>query len=433
MQAVPVLGAKRRLGFVQAVSVGLGNIIGAGIFVMAGASINASGPGALLAFGITAVLAVTVGLNTAELSSKYPGLEGGVYSFSKETLGDTMGFLVGWFRLIAYAVSGAAVALGFSGYLAGAGVPAYLYYPSAVALILALTFIELGGLKLASQMEVGLVLIKLTGLGVLVAFILTFGSFKPANFTPLLPYGGLGLLTAANIAFFAYSGFNTIATLTPEVNDGERVVPRAIIASIVVSTILYVLVVFSLLFALNWRSYGVSSNPLSVALTSMGAPSAVSYTIDFAALAATFAVTLSLLIAGSRTTKQMGEDGLLPKSLGRGSRFPAALVSAIMIASLGLGNVQSIALVANFGIVFSYMLTGLEVAITRRKGAKARFISPWYPFVQIVAVALSAVLLLSLGLQSLLLGAATLTVGLVLHLGQRHQTNTRTLERVRSS
>ena len=128
------MGAKKRIGFVQAVAVGLGNIIGAGIFVMAGASINASGPGALLAFGITAVLAVTVGLNTAELSSKYPDLEGGVYSFSRETLGDTMGFLVGWFRLIAYAVSGAAVALGFSGYVASAGAPAYLYYPSAVAL-----------------------------------------------------------------------------------------------------------------------------------------------------------------------------------------------------------------------------------------------------------------------------------------------------------
>src|SRR5579863_1287244 len=353
---------------------------------MAGASISASGPGALLAFGITAVLAVTVGLNTAELSSKYPELEGGVYSFSKETLGESIGFLVGWFRLIAYAVSGAAVALGFSGYLASAGVPSYLYYPSAVALILVLTFIELGGLRLASRMEVALVLIKIIGLGVLVTFVLTFGSFKPANFTPLLPYGGLGLLTAANIAFFAYSGFNTIATLTPEVNDGERVVPRAIITSIIVSTILYVLVVFSLLFALDWRSYGTSSNPLSVALGSMGAPPAVSYTIDFAALSATFAVTLSLLIAGARTTKQMGEDGLLPKSLGKGSRLPAALVSGIMIASLGLGNIQSIALVANFGIVFSYMLTGLEVAITRKKGLKGRFLSPWYPFVQIVAI-----------------------------------------------
>ena len=274
----------------------------------------------------------------------------------------------------------------------------------------------------------GLVLIKIAGLGVLVGFILTFGSFKPVNFAPLLPYGGLGLLTAANIAFFAYSGFNTIATLTPDVNDGERVVPRAIITSIVISTVLYVLVVFSLLFALNWHFYGVSSNPLSVALASMRAPAAVSYTIDFAALAATFAVTLSLLIAGSRTTKQMGQDGLLPRSLGKGSKFPAALVSVIMIASLSLGNVQSIALVANFGIVFSYMLTGLEVVITRKKGMEAKFQSPWYPSVQIAAVALSALLLLSLGLQSLLLGVATLVAGLILHLGRR-QMSTRSLER----
>lgn len=410
------MAANKRIGFAQAVAVGLGNIIGAGIFVMAGAAISASGPGALIAFGITAVLAVTVGLNTAELSSKYPALEGGVYSFSKETLGDTIGFLVGWFRLISYAVSGGAVALGFAGYLVGAGAPAYLYFPSAVVLILVLTFVELRGLRLASTMETGLVLVKIAGLGILVAFILTFAPFRPANFAPLLPSGPIGILVAANIAFFAYSGFNTIATLTPDVQDGERTVPRAIITSIAASTFLYVVVVFALLFALDWRSYGVASNPLAVALASMGAPALVSYAIDFAALAATFAVTLSLLIAGSRTTKQMGEDGLLPRSLGKGSKLPAALVAVVMIFSLGLGNVQSIALVANFGVVFSYMLTGLEVAITRRKGMKSIFASPGYPYVQGASVILSAVFLLALGLQSLLLGVATLVVGLSFYL-----------------
>lgn len=407
--------SRKKLRFSQAVAVGLGNIIGAGIFVLAGSAINASGPGALVAFGITAALAVSVGLNTAELSSRYSSVQGGVYSFARETMGDTFGFLVGWFRLIAYAVSGAAVALGFSGYLVGLGAPSIIHFPAATLLIVLLALIEARGVRLASELEVGLVLVKIVGLGIFLAAILYFARYSPANFTPIFPNGGLGVLMAANIAFFAYSGFNTIATLTPDVENGEKTVPRAIISSVVTSTVLYVLVVLGLLLALDWRSYGVASNPLSLALTSIHAPSAVSYAVDVAALAATFAVTLSLIIAGARTTKQMGEDNLLPRVLGHGSKIPGLLVAVIMIASLTLGNVEAIALVANFGIVLSYMFTGIQVAISRKRSLNAQFRSPGYPFVQIFSVLLSAVMLLALGTQSLTLGAATLVAGLVVH------------------
>jgi basic amino acid/polyamine antiporter, APA family len=409
----------KRLSFVSAVSVGLGNIIGAGIFVLAGSAIQAAGPGALVAFGVTALLAITVGLNTAELSSRFPNLEGGVYSFARATMGDTVGFLVGWFRLIAYAVSGAAVALGFSSYLISAGMPAETYYPAAALLIIALTLVEVRGIRLASEMEVGLVIVKIVGLAIFLAAVFALAGFSHGNFTPLFPTGGLGVLVAANIAFFAYSGFNTIATLTPDVQDGERTVPRAIIASIVISTALYVLVVFALLLALNWTAYG-SANPLALALGSLNAPSAVSYAVDVAALAATFAVTLSMIIAGARTTKQMGEDALLPRWLGRGSVVPAVVIAGVMVASLGLGNVESIALVANFGIILSYMLTGVQVAITRRGGSATKFSSPGYPSVQVFSVVLSAAMLLGLGTQSLLLGVLTLFAGLAVHYVYSH-------------
>ncbi len=394
---------------------GLGNIIGAGIFVMAGAAINAAGPAALLAFAVTALLAITVGLNTAELASRFPGLEGGVYSFARATMGDTLGFLVGWFRLIAYAVSGAAVALGFSSYLVSVGAPQVAYFPAAALLIVALALVEARGIRLASEMEVGLVIVKIVGLAVFLAAALALAGLTPGNFAPFLPTGGLGVLVAANIAFFAYSGFNTIATLTPDVEDGERTVPRAIIASIAISTVLYVLVVFALLTALNWTAYGSSSDPLSVALRSLKAPSSVSFAVDVAALAATFAVTLSMIIAGSRTAKQMGEDALLPRWLGRGSKVPAAVVAGVMVASLGLGNIESIALVANFGIILSYMLTGVQVAIARRSPMAPKFSSPGYPSVQVLSVVLSGAMLLGLGTQSLLLGTLTLFSGLVVH------------------
>ncbi len=281
--------------------------------MLAGSAIDAAGPGALIAFGITAALAVSMGLNTAELSSTFPNVEGGVYSFAKETIGETMSFLVGWFRLIGYAVSGAAVALGFSGYfLTLIGAPAGLYFPVAALLIVALSLVELRGVKLVSLAEEWLVLVKVVGLGVFVAAVFTLVNFNAGHFTPVFPHGSLGVLAAANIAFFAYTGFNTIATLTPDVRQSERTVPRAIIASILISTLLYVIVVFSLLSALNWSLYGTASNPLSLALSAIKAPLPVSIAVDISALAATFAVILSLMITGSRTAKQMGDDKLPP-------------------------------------------------------------------------------------------------------------------------
>jgi APA family basic amino acid/polyamine antiporter len=410
----------KKLGFWQAVAVGLGNIVGAGIFVMAGAAINAAGPGALVAFGITAALAASVGLNSAELSSKFPDVEGGVYSFTKATLGDTLGFLVGWFRLISYAVSGAAVALGFSGYMVGIGVPSGFYFPLAALLILILSYVEVKGIRLAAEAEEGLVIINLVGLGLFVATAIAFGTYSPSKFFPVFPNGTTSVFEAAAIAFFAYSGFNTIATLTPDVEKGERAVPRAIILSLVISTLLYALVVFSMLYGLNWDAYGVASNPLSLTLSSVKAPAAISYAVAFSALTATLTVTLSLIIAGSRTAKRMGEDDLLPRVLGKNSKIPTIAVAVIMISSLGLGDVKSIALVANFGVIFSYMLSGIEVALTRKRRLEGKFLSPGYPFTQVFSVALSAIMLLTLGSQSLAVGTATLIIGLLIHSSYKH-------------
>ncbi|MDG6994497.1 MAG: amino acid permease [Nitrososphaerota archaeon] len=411
---------RRKLSFWEATAVGLGNIVGAGIFVMAGSAISEAGPGALIAFLVTAALAMTVGLNSAELSSKLPDIEGGVYSFAKVTLGDTIGFLVGWFRLISYAVSGAAVALGFAAYLIEFGLPQPTYYPVAAILIVALSYVEVRGIKIASEFEKWLVAFTIIGLGLTIASVLFFGKYSPSNFSPLFPFGSMGVIQAASLAFFAYSGFNTIATLTPDVEDGARKVPRAIMASLGISTFLYILVVFSMLFSMRWTGYGTASNPISLALSAVRAPGPISGVVSIAALTATLTVTLSLIIAGSRTTKQMGEDGMLPSFLGKGSKMPTLVIAAVMLASLALGNVESIALVANFGVIFSYMLSGVEVAITRRSGMRGSYLSRGYPYVQIFSIVLSGFLMLGLGEQSLVIGSLTLLVGLVIHSVYEH-------------
>jgi APA family basic amino acid/polyamine antiporter len=410
---------RKRLSFWEATAVGLGNIVGAGIFVMAGSAISEAGPGALVAFVITAMLAITVGMNSAELSSKFPHVEGGVYSFARATLGDTIGFLVGWFRLISYAVSGGAVALGFAGYLTEFGLPKTGYYPLAAALVVVLSYVEVRGIKIASEFEKWLVAFTVVGLGLTVAAVLYFGRYTYSNFTPLFPLGALGVLQAASLAFFAYSGFNTIATLTPDVEDGAKQVPKAIITSLAISTVLYILVVFSMLFAMDWPKYGTASNPVSLALSAVRAPGPISAVVSIAALTATLTVTLSLIIAGSRTTKQMGEDRMLPSFLGRGTKLPTLMISAVMIASLALGNVEAIALVANFGVIFSYLLSGLEVMVTRRRKMAGNYVSRGYPYVQVFSLAISGLLMIGLGEESFVIGSLTLVVGLVVHLVYR--------------
>ncbi|MBB5255038.1 APC family permease [Sulfurisphaera ohwakuensis] len=406
---------EKKLSLSQALALGLGNIIGAGIFVMAGVSITAAGPAALLAFLITAVYAMSVGLNNAELASVFPKVEGGVYSFALLSLGETIGFLVGWFRVIGYAISGGATALGFSGYLITTfSLPSFLYFPLAILLIIVLIIIDYLGLKLAAEIESILVVLNILGLVTFSITALVISGIRLQNFSPFFPHGITRVLTASNIAFFAYSGFNTIATLTPSVKEGERTVPKAIVLSLLISAFLYMLVTFSMVDAIGYTNFKTNSAPLQLVLNTIHAPFYVYFFVNLTAILATITVTLSTIIATERTMVQMELDNLLPKVKG-GKLSILLIIGLIMIASLGLGNVEVIALVSNFGVVFSYMLSGIEVAVVRHRGLRGVFKSPGFPFVQIVSVILSGVFIYSLGFQSLLIGFVTLLIGLVTH------------------
>jgi len=400
---------KRKLTLIEATAIGLGNIIGAGIFVMAGSIIYLAGPAALISFVITGLLAMSIGINSAELASKYPNTEGGVYSFAKLTMGDFMGFLVGWMRTVSYAVSGAATALGFASYL-----PIQFTYLISVLLIIVLSVIYLFGLKLASEIETLLVIINILGLITFIIFSLIFGKFSVSHLKPLAPHGVSGIFAGASLAFFAYSGFNTIATLTPDVEDGERTVPKAIILSLIITSVLYILVVFSMLYILPWEVYGTQGNPLTFALQSVKAPLIVILSVSGTAIIATVTVTLSTIIATVRTIKQMAKDELIPKGISK-DKLVVLITASIMIASLALGNVEVIGLVSNFGTVFSYITTAIAVVISRRRGIKGKFSSPLYPWLQILSIILSLLVMLSLGEESLILGVLLIIIGIIIH------------------
>jgi APA family basic amino acid/polyamine antiporter len=402
---------KKKLSLFEATAIGLGNIIGAGIFVMAGSTIYLAGPAALISFIITGLLAMSIGLNSAELASKYPESEGGVYSFAKLTMGDTVGFLVGWMRMISYSISGAATALGFASYLQIQGYTLII----AGLLILVLGGLYLAGLKLVSEVESVLVALNVLGLVLFIVFALISGRFNTLHFTPIAPHGLYGIFTASSLAFFAYSGFNTIATLTPDVENGEKTVPKAIVLSLAITSVLYIMVVFSMLYLLPWQIYGQQANPLSFALQKAKAPFLLILAVSATAIIATLTVTLSTIIAAVRTLKQMAEDNLIPSKLGKKESIATLLVISMMVSSLGLGNVEVIGLVSNFGTIFSYLTTALAVVISRKRGIMGSFKAPLYPFLQILSILLSLLVIGTLGEESLVLGVVSLLVGLIIH------------------
>jgi APA family basic amino acid/polyamine antiporter len=405
----------------EAAYIGLGNIIGAGIFVLAGTIINISGPGAILAFALTALLATTVALNSAELSSKVIA-HGGLYSFVKVSMGNAPGFIVGWLRAISYAIAAAAVALGFSSYLTSSlNIPnSSILIPSIAAiLILIVTALDYSGLRVVARIEKYLVLISVAGLLLFILTSILYGSWIPARFYPLLPYGPSSILAGAALAFFAYSGFNTVATLTPEVKNGPVSVPKAILIALLASTVLYTLVVFGMLALMPWDQYLVTANPLQNAIDFSHAPSWIGNIISIVALIATITVTLSMIIAGSRTLLQMSEDGMLPGWIGGFSRdsprISVLLIGAGTILSLFLGNLRFIALASNFGVIFSYAMTGVAVVILRRGMVPGMFQVPLYPWIPILSLILSGIVMISLGSEALYLGSMFILLGFVVY------------------
>ncbi len=409
-----------RITMGQAAAIGLGNIIGAGIFVLAGVVIKESGPGAVIAFAFTAFLAMTVAFSSAELSSKIVS-HGGLYSFIRVTMGDSLGFLVGWLRGISYAIAGAAVTLGFSSYLLSFfhSQSEFIILAISIIFLIAITAVDYAGIKVVAKIEQILVFVTSAGLVLFIIISFFYGKWSPSNFTPILPHGPLSIIEAASLAFFAYSGFNTIATLTPEVENGRKNVPKAIMISLVVSTVLYILVVLGMLAMMPWKLYGVSADPLVSALSYSGAPFFVSFTVSIIALIATVTVTLSLIVAGSRTLLQMSEDGLFPKWIeGKGGDSPkraVIIIGTLAILSLFLGNLQYVALASNFGVIFSYSLTGVAVIIVRRRKLQGDFNTPLFPYLPIISVFLSAVIMLTLGSQALYLGSLMILSGIVVY------------------
>lgn len=297
----------RRLGTADAVIIGLGSMVGAGVFVVFAPAAAAAGSALLLGLAIAAVVAFCNATSSARLAARYP-VSGGSYVYGRERLGDFWGYLAGWSFVVGKTASCAAMALTVGLYLW----PAHAH-AVAVAAVAALTAVNYRGIQKSAMVTRVLVAAVLAVLAGVVAVVAGSGQAVPERIS-LSGVSAPGVLEAAGLMFFAFAGYARIATLGEEVRDPARTIPRAIGIALTITLAVYALVALSLLAVLGPTELARSSAPLAQAVQACGADG-FAPVVRVAAAVAALGSLLSLILGVSRTTLAMARDGYLPASL----------------------------------------------------------------------------------------------------------------------
>lgn len=400
-----------------ATAVGLGAIIGAGIFVLSGTAIALAGSAALLAFVLVGVIALIVALELGELGSIMPNAEGGSYSYAYEAFGSELGFITGIMLYFAYASSIAPISLGFGSYFTSLlGLSSNYSIVFAIVLILVLTVVNLLGVSKAAKADFGLVIIKISILLIFILFAVIFALSNPSvaqtNFTWAQAGGISSIFAASVVIFFAYSGFQAISTITKDVKGGGSGAAKAIVSSVVISIVLYVFVVVALLFLMPASQYSISSDPLSFALKTAGAPQWLFVIVSIGALIATTSAALAMILSSSRVLYQIGTDKLLPKIVRKYNQKTDVAVNGVLISAvIGIimlfsGNIYVMASISNFGILFCYLMSSFALIHFRRKKTPATFKTPLYPVLSIAGIVGLIALLIGMPREALIFGIA---------------------------
>jgi basic amino acid/polyamine antiporter, APA family len=301
----------RRLGTFDAVVIGLGSMIGAGVFSAFAPAAAAAGSWLLVGLGLAAAVAYCNAVASAQLAAQYP-TSGGTYVYGRERLGEWWGFLAGWGFVIGKTASCAAMALTFAAYAVPG--PGWLERPVAVFALLALTAVNLRGITRTAGLTRVLVALSLAALAVVVGAILGSGAGDTGNLSLELPGGFYGVLQSAGLLFFAFAGYARIATLGEEVRDPERTIPRAIPLALGITVAIYAVVAASVLLALGSDALAASSRPLVSAVEAVDADWAVPL-VGVGAAVASLGALLALIAGIGRTTLAMAREGDLPRWL----------------------------------------------------------------------------------------------------------------------
>lgn len=397
---------KRSLGLLGVASLGIANIIGAGIFVISGVAAGLAGPSVIFSFLIAGSIALMAALSYAELSS-FVHETGASYAFTKRAFGRFWSFVVGWFNYFDYIVGAAAVSIGFAAYFTELfglhGETALIL--SAVGLPIVLMILNLIGVKEATHITMGMVFIKIFAL---VLLIMVGGYYISTHlgvthYHPFFPNGFGGTLNGSAIIFFAFLGFNTVAMMSEETKNPQKTIPRALLLAFFVSFVLYVAIAVVEVGVLDWKVMGNNPSPLSTLASSISNNRIFLDMISFSAIVATGSVVLSSIIGGTRASYVMGRDRVLPRQLDSISKkFGTPYISILLggsaiaiLAGVFLKNIDTIASIYNFGSLLTYIFVHLSLLKLRRKEPQTirPFRVPLYPVLPIIGLACCVVLI----------------------------------------
>ncbi len=416
---------KRTLGVFGAASMGIGAVIGAGIFVLIGVAAGIGGPSIIVSFLVAGITALFTALSAAELSS-FITEAGGSYVYTQKAFGNFLGFVIGWLRSFDYIVGSGCICLGFAGYfLSFFGIPSGRgMIIVAVGLPLLLMFINIRGISEASGVTNILVILKIMAL---ILFIIIGGFFlflekDFSNYYPFFPNGIGGMLSGASIIFFAFVGFETIGMLAEEVKNPERNVPKAIILAFLISTFLYVSVSVVAVGLMNWKILGTSTAPLEMALRLATGNNYIIKFVSISALFATASVVMTSILGSSRGLFAMARQGAIPRFLARISKRGIPTYT-VMIAGIGIvlisiiGNIRWIASVSNFGNLIVYIFINLSLVQLRKKrpDANRTFRVPFYPVPPMLGIMSCIILLFFLNRNAVLFGGIWILIGVAVY------------------
>ncbi|MBT4135019.1 amino acid permease [Candidatus Woesearchaeota archaeon] len=415
---------KRELGLFETTLMGVGIILGAGIYVLIGAAAGIAGNSVWMSFTIASIVAIFTGLSYAEFSSRFSD-DSGEYDYVKRTVSEKWGFIVGWMMVFTLLISAAAVALGFAGYFArlfaslNFGIVAI-----AVATIILFSFISYWGIKQAAWLNILFTFLETFGL--LFIIYIGLGKIGSVNYMSM-PNGFEGVISAAALVFFAFIGFETIVKLAEETRNPKKTVPRAILLSILISTVIYILVAISAVSILSWDKLAVSTAPLAdVAAVALGAYAFLALSII--ALFSTGNTILIILIGASRQiygiSKNYKKLNKLSKvSTRRKTPHIAVIFTAVVAICFSLiGNIGTVAEITNFAVFATFILINGALIFMRlkerkpyTKGFRVPLSIRKIPVPAVLGLVSSLFLLLQLPMFVILSGLGLLASGAVVH------------------
>ncbi|WP_376766261.1 amino acid permease [Actinomadura litoris] len=458
----------RSLSALDLVVFGVGIIIGTGIFVLTGqVARDKAGPAVAISFVLAAIVCGLAALCYAEFASTIP-VAGSAYTFSYATLGEFPAWIIGWDLVLELALAAAVVSVGWSGYAvsllddAGVTLPAELVHPPgeaggavnvpAIVLVLAVTVLLVLGIKVSARFTVAIVAVKLS----VVLLVIVAGLFfvKGANYHPFIPpseatptveggsaplmqvlfgikpatFGWLGIFAAVSVVFFAYIGFDVVATAAEEARRPQRDLPIGLIGSLVITAILYAVVSIVVTGMQNYKDLSTEA-PLADAFKAVGHP-AFATVISFGAVVGLTTVVLILLLGQSRVFFAMSRDGLLPPRLSTvhprfGTPYRSTVIMGVVVAAIaGFIPLAKLAELVNIGTLFAFLVVSVGVVVLRRTRPELprAFRTPLVPLIPVLSVLACLFVMINLPVDTWLRFLAWLLVGVAVYFayGRRH-------------